>query len=62
MAAVGWLLDAEWAPSVLAPTPILTTEITYSMDRARPPMRLVTRIRRDPILRDLIDKLAARAR
>ena len=60
MAAVGWLLDAEWAPSVLAPTPILTTEITYSVDRGRPPMRLVTQIRRDPILKDLIAKLAAR--
>ena len=61
MAAVGWLLDAEWAPSVLAPTPVLSTELTYAVDRARHPLRLVTQIRRDPILRDLIDKLAARA-
>jgi inosine-uridine nucleoside N-ribohydrolase len=61
MAAVGWLLDADWAPSVLAPTPILTSEITYSVDRARHPMRLVTQIRRDLILKDLIAKLTARA-
>ena len=61
MAAVGWLLDAEWAPSVLVPTPILTSEVTYSIDRARHPMRYVTHIKRDPILRDFIAKLAHRA-
>ncbi len=58
MAAVAWLLDPDWAPSVLAPTSVLSTELTYGVDRARHPLRLVTRIRRDPILRDFIGKLA----
>lgn len=61
MAPVGWLLDAEWAPSVLVPTPILTDNITYSIDRGRHQMRYVTYIRRDPILKDFFRKLAARA-
>jgi len=61
MAPVGWLLDDEWAPSVLVPTPILTDNTTYSVDRGRHPMRYVTFIRRDPILKDFFQKLAARA-
>jgi hypothetical protein len=60
MAPVGWLLDAAWAPSVLVPTPILTDNTTYSVDRNRHPMRYVTYIRRDPILKDFFLKLAAR--
>jgi hypothetical protein len=61
MAAVGWLLNAEWAPSVLVPTPLLTSEITYSFDRSRHPMRYVTQVKRDPILKDFIAKLARAA-
>ncbi len=61
MAAVGWLLDAEWTPSVLVPTPILTSEITYSFDRSRHLMRYVTHLKRDPILKDFIAKLARAA-
>jgi inosine-uridine nucleoside N-ribohydrolase len=59
MAPVGWLLDADWAPSVLVPTPILTDNTTYSVDRGRHLMRYVTYIRRDPILKDFFLKLAA---
>ena len=59
MAAVAWLLDDRWTPSVLVPTPILTSEITYSTDRARHPMRYVTYVDRNPILRDFIVKLQA---
>jgi len=61
MAPVGWLLDAGWAPSVLVPTPVLTADTTYSVDRSRHPMRYVTYVERDPMLRDLFGKLAARA-
>ncbi len=59
MAAVGWLLDPEWAPSVLVPTPIVTELKTYSFDASRHPMRYVTQIRRNPILRDFFIKLRA---
>ena len=62
MAPVGWLIEASWAPSVLVPTPIMTSEMTYSVDRARHPMRYVTHIRRDPILKDFFGKLAVRSR
>ena len=58
MAPVGWLLDESWAPSVLVPTPILTDNVTYSVDRSRHLMRYVTQVKRNPILRDFIDKLS----
>ncbi|RYE74323.1 MAG: nucleoside hydrolase, partial [Hyphomicrobiales bacterium] len=61
MAAVAWLLDPESTPSVLVPTPILTDNVTYSVDRSRPLMRYVTHVKRNPIMRDFIARLAARA-
>jgi hypothetical protein len=57
MAAVAWLLDPAWAPSVLVPTPVLTDNTTFSADRARHLMRYVTYVDRDAILRDFIGKL-----
>ncbi len=60
MAPVGWLLDESWAPSVLIPTPILTDNVTYSVERSRHLMRYVTQVKRNPILRDFIDKLSRR--
>jgi len=62
MAAVAWLLDANWAPSVLVPTPILTDNTTFSVDLGRHLMRYVTYVDRDAILRDFIGKLEARTR
>ena len=61
MAAVAWLLDESWTPSVLIPTPILTDNATYSLDRARPLIRYVTHVRRNPILQDFFAKLQRRA-
>lgn len=57
MAPVGWLLDPDWVPTVIAPTPILTDQVTWSVDRNRPPMRYATMVKRDPILRDFFSKL-----
>lgn len=61
MAPVGWLLDETWAPSVLLPTPVMTDNTTYSMDRGRHLMRYVTYVKRNPILKDFILKLQVRA-
>jgi hypothetical protein len=61
MALVGSLIDDDWAPSVLVPTPIMTDQGTYSTDRSRHLMRYATYVRRDPILKDLFAKLKRRA-
>ena len=57
MAPVGWLLDPDWVPTVVVPTPILTDQVTWSVDRTRPPIRYATIVKRDPILRDFFSKL-----
>jgi len=59
MAAVAWLLDDEWTPSVLMPTPILTNDIGWERDDSRHTMRYVAWVDRDAILRDFFAKLAA---
>jgi len=61
MAAVAWLIDDSWTPSVLVPTPIMTDNMTYSTDRGRPLMRYVTYVDRNPIMQDFIAKLKKRA-
>lgn len=58
MAAVAWLIDPDWCPSVLVPRPILTEVPSWSFDAARPPMRYVRSIDRDPIMRDFFTKLS----
>ena len=60
MAPVGWLLDPSCCDSVLVPTPILTDQVTWSVDRSRHQMRYVYRIRRDAILKDFFIKLRTR--
>ena len=57
MAPVAWLINPDWCPSVLISTPILTEIPTWSIDHARPAMRYVHRVRRDPILKDFFLKL-----
>ena len=60
MAPVGWVIDPDWVPTVIVPTPILTDQATWSVDRSRPPIRYATFVKRDPIVtivRDFFLKL-----
>ncbi|MEZ5834854.1 MAG: nucleoside hydrolase [Geminicoccaceae bacterium] len=57
MAPVAWLLNPDWCPSALIPTPILTEIPTWSNGRGRHLMRYVYRIDRDAILKDFFVKL-----
>jgi inosine-uridine nucleoside N-ribohydrolase len=57
MAPVGWLINPDWAPTIVVPTPILTDQVTWSVDRTRYPMRYATIVKRDPILKDFFSKL-----
>ncbi|QPF81908.1 nucleoside hydrolase [Bradyrhizobium genosp. L] len=59
MAPVGWLLNPAWAPSVIVPSPVLTDQMTWSIDRRRHPIRYVTFIDRNAILKDFFLKLRA---
>lgn len=59
MAPVGWMLNADWAPSVLIPTPIIADDMGWIRESGRHTMRYVAYVDRDPILRDFYAKLSA---
>jgi hypothetical protein len=62
MAAVAWVLNERWVPTVLEPSPLLTNDFTWSRDPSRHMSRTATAgLQRDGILRDFFSKLAAAA-
>ena len=59
MAAIAYLLDPSWTPTDLVHSPILTDGMTWSVDASRHMIRCASYVHRDPIFRDLFDKLEA---
>lgn len=57
MAAIAWLVNPSWAPSLIRSTPILTDNATWSFDDSRHPMRYVHHLDRNGIFRDFFLKL-----
>jgi inosine-uridine nucleoside N-ribohydrolase len=55
--AVAWLVDSSWIPTNLVHSPVLTDQVTYSVDHSRHFMRMATSLNRDAIFRDLFQKL-----
>ena len=61
ISAIAYLLEPEWVPSAIHPSPILRDDITWGPeDAARHPFRVATDLNRDKIYGDLFHKLAAR--
>lgn len=58
IATIGYLLDVNWAPSTLVHSPILTDQLTWSVDTSRHLIRSAYYVNRDSIFRDLFAKLA----
>jgi len=56
--AVAWLVNPGWVSTNLVHSPILTDQVTYSVDRSRHFIRMATEVNRDAIYRDLFSKLA----
>ncbi len=61
VATVACLAHAEWTPSHLTPSPILTDQLTWSRDPSRHPVRVVHDVRRDLIFGDLFQRVATTA-
>ena len=61
ISGVAWLLDGSWVPTDVVHSPILTDQVTWSVDRSRHFVRFANYVHRDPIFGDLFQKLAARA-
>lgn len=57
ISAVAYLIDPSWFKTEVRSTPILTDELTYRFDDARPPYRVATYVRRDPVYKDMFRKI-----
>ena len=57
ISATGWLIDADWVPSMVVPSPILTDQVTWSTDPRRHSIRIADMVNRDAIFGDLFGKL-----
>ena len=57
MAAISWVLNEEWAPTNIAPSPILLNDKSWAFNENRHPIKIVYEIKRDLILKDFIEKL-----
>ena len=55
--AVAWLVNPSWLHTNLVHSPILTDQVTYSVDKSRHFIRMASSLNRDAIFRDLFDKL-----
>lgn len=62
IAAIGYMLEPRWVPTALVHSPFLTDQFTWSIDPLRHFIRIATTVHRDPIYRDLFQKLEAQAR
>ncbi len=59
IATIAYLINDRWIPTELVHSPLLTDQVTWSVDRSRHLIRYANYIHRDPIFRDLFNKLAA---
>lgn len=57
MATVAYLIGERWMESELVHSPIVTDQVTWSLDARRHLIRYIRYVHRDPIFRDLFRKL-----
>jgi len=55
--AVAWLVNPSWLPTNIEHSPVLTDQVTYSIDHTRHFIRMATSLNRDAIFRDLFAKI-----
>lgn len=58
---VAWMLQPEWVPTTLVPTPRLGDDLRWQPDATRPPMREAHNVQRDAIFGDFFACLARQA-
>ena len=57
VSAIGYLINPDWVPTVSEPSPLLSQESFWGRDPRRHPIRVATGIQRNPIFRDMYQKL-----
>lgn len=60
LSAIAWLIQPDWCPSELTPSPRVTDDCRWLEADGRHPIRYVTHVDRDAIFRDLFAKLDRR--
>lgn len=55
---IAWLVNPDWVQSILAPSPILTDGLTWSIDGRRHLIRSAIQLKRNAIFADMFVKLA----
>ena len=61
ISTIAWLINPDWVPSDLVHSPILTDQVTWSVDWSRHLVRVANFIHRDPVFRDMFQKIRALA-
>jgi inosine-uridine nucleoside N-ribohydrolase len=61
ISTIAYLLNREWVPSLLQPSPILKDDLTYRSEPGRHPIRVAWLVRRNPVFRDLFTRLQSAA-
>lgn len=59
VAVPSWIINPEWVPTKLDPSPILNDDLTFTIDPARHPVRVAYHINRDAVLGDVFKKITA---
>ncbi len=57
--AVAWLVNPSWIRTDLVHSPVLTGQVTYSVDRGRHFVRMASDLNRDAIFSDLFKKISS---
>lgn len=58
IAVIAYMVNPQWLPTESRSTPILTDELTYRFDESRNPYTMVYFVDRNPVFKDLFQKLA----
>jgi inosine-uridine nucleoside N-ribohydrolase len=58
--AVAWLINPSWLPTNIVHSPVLTDQVTYSVDHSRHFIRMATSVNRDAVFKDLFSKISSK--
>ena len=59
MVTIAYLINPNWVLTALVHSPVLTDQVTWSVDNSRHFIRSANYVFRDGIFRDFFEKLAA---
>ncbi len=58
ISAIAWLIEPEWVPSEIVPSPVLTSDMRWESADGRHNIRVANNVNRDAVFNDLFSRLA----